>query len=87
MGERTQLFIRIEDEDHKQIAGLVRYYQWGFGRVMLMDALNIAINLPFRSELALLEENTPYDTKNGQKVLTALQKEKHMSICPMHLKK
>lgn len=79
MGERTQLFIRIEDEDHKQIAGLVRYYQWGFGRVMLIDALNVAINLPFRSELALLEENTPYDTKNGQKVLTALQKEKHMS--------
>ena len=40
MGERTQLFIRIEDEDHNQIAGLVRHYQWGFGRVMLMDAVN-----------------------------------------------
>lgn len=82
MGERTQLLIRIEDEDHKQITGLVRYYQWGFGRVMLMDALNIAINLPFTSELAFLEEKQPYSSKAGQQVHDALQKEKQM-IAPV----
>lgn len=82
MGERTQLLIRIEDEDHKQIAGLVRHYQWGLGRVMLMDALNIAINMPFTSELAFLEEKQPYSSKAGQQVHDALQKEKQM-IAPV----
>ena len=69
MGERTQLFIRIEDEDHNQIAGLVRHYQWGFGRVMVMDALNIAINLPFRSEIAFPEHEIPYYGKMGIKFI------------------
>lgn len=82
MGERTQLLIRIEDEDHKQIANLVRHYQWGFGRVMLMDALNVAINMPFTSELAFLEEKQPYSSKAGQQVHDALQKEKQM-IAPV----
>lgn len=82
MGERTQCLIRIEDEDHNQIAGLVRHYQWGFGRVMLMDALNVAINMPFTSELAFLEEKQPYSSKAGQQVHDALQKEKQM-IAPV----
>lgn len=78
MGERTQLFIRIEDEDHNQIAGLVRHYQWGFGRVMVMDALNIAINLPFRSEIAFPEHEIPYYGKNGHQVYHDLVEDKHM---------
>lgn len=45
MGERTQLFINIEDATGKQILGTVIHYQWGFGRVMLESALHIATNI------------------------------------------
>ena len=51
MGERTQLLINIVNEKDEQICGTIIHYQWGYGRVMLMDALNIAINLPWSYKL------------------------------------
>lgn len=66
MGQRTQLFIKIQDEDQNQIAGLVRHYQRGFGRVMLMDTLNLAINMPFTHSIRLNESKIPYlNSKTG----------------------
>lgn len=45
MGERTQLFINIEDAKGDQILGTVVHYQWGYGTVMLESALDIATNM------------------------------------------
>lgn len=42
MGERTQLFINVENKRGQQILGTVVHYQWGYGRVMLANGLNIA---------------------------------------------
>ena len=46
MGERTQLLIRLHDEDGSTKFSTILHYQWGFGRVMLMDALNLVIQFP-----------------------------------------
>lgn len=45
MGERTQLFINVEDANGEQILGTIIHYQWGIGRVMLESALHIATNM------------------------------------------
>lgn len=45
MGERTQLFINLEDAKGEQILGTVIHYQCGYGRVMLESALHIATNM------------------------------------------
>ncbi|WP_046308400.1 hypothetical protein [Lactobacillus apis] len=45
MGVKTQLFINIEDANGEQILGTVIQYQWGYGKVMLESALDIATNM------------------------------------------
>ena len=46
MGQRTQALIRYNHEsekgDVKELASVSLHYQWGYGKVMLMDILNIA---------------------------------------------
>lgn len=46
MGERTQLFINVTDKNNEKLLGTVIHYQWGIETKMLLDALNIATNLP-----------------------------------------
>ncbi|KAA8780249.1 hypothetical protein [Lactobacillus crispatus] len=46
MGERTQLFINVTDENNEKLLGTVIHYQWGIETRMLLDALHIATNLP-----------------------------------------
>lgn len=46
MGERTQLFINVTDENNEKLLGTVIHYQWGIKTKMLLDALHIATNLP-----------------------------------------
>ena len=58
MGERTQLFINIEDINGEQILGTVIHYQWGFGKVMLESALHIIANLS--------QKRSDYSDKAGQ---------------------
>ncbi|KJY59703.1 hypothetical protein [Lactobacillus apis] len=45
MGERTQLFINIEDAKGAQILGTVIHYQWGSGGTMFESAASIARGL------------------------------------------
>lgn len=52
MGERTQLLVNVVDGKGNHLLGTVLHYQWGCGRVMLMDALHLAINLPWSYRLA-----------------------------------
>lgn len=55
MGERTQALVEVLQGDSlKQLVGVSLHYQWGFGRLMLMDVLNIQRQLrrmDFRAEL------------------------------------
>lgn len=44
MGERTHLFINIEDVNGEQILGTVIQYQCGYGKTMPESALHIATN-------------------------------------------
>ncbi|GET06536.1 hypothetical protein SY212_15660 [Ligilactobacillus agilis] len=53
MGERTQLLVRLHDEDGKTRFSTVLHYQWGFGRVMLMDTLNLVAQIPAAYHLNL----------------------------------
>lgn len=47
MGQRTQMLITIkETTGGDKPLGVSLHYQWGYGRVMLMDALNFAQALP-----------------------------------------
>ncbi|WP_304682241.1 hypothetical protein [Lactobacillus taiwanensis] len=48
MGERTQLLINVKDKEDNLIIGTVLHYQWGYGRVMPMDALTLITNFPQR---------------------------------------
>ena len=45
MGERTQLFINVTDENNEKLLGTVIHYQWGIKTKMLLDELHIATNL------------------------------------------
>lgn len=62
MGERSQLLVNVMDEKGNQLCGTMIHYQWGCGRVMPMDALNLAINLPWSYQLqdSLKEKNVFY---------------------------
>ena len=46
MGQRTQALIRYNHEsaqgNARELASVSLHYQWGYGKVMLMDVLNIA---------------------------------------------
>ena len=49
MGERTAMLVRVYDKDKKGYGkagklcySTILYYQWGFGRVMLEDAMHLA---------------------------------------------
>lgn len=55
MGERTQLFINVTDENNEKLLGTVIHYQWGIETKMLLDALNIATNLNNDTNLSLSE--------------------------------
>ena len=55
MGERTQLMVRLNDEQGKTKFSTVLHYQWGFGRVMLMDTLNLVIQFPDPFSIGLNE--------------------------------
>lgn len=45
MGQRTQMLFRVTDTKSKKVLfSVVYHYQWGFGRVMLMDMLHLAIS-------------------------------------------
>lgn len=48
MGERTQLSVAVV-QGGKELCRTSIHYQWGYGRVMLMDALHIAWSLSLRS--------------------------------------
>ncbi|WP_203634169.1 hypothetical protein [Lacticaseibacillus suibinensis] len=47
MGERTQLSVAVVRDD-LELCRVSIHYQWGYGRVMLMDALHIGWSLEFR---------------------------------------
>ena len=53
MGERTQLMIKLNDKQGTTKFSTVLHYQWGYGRSMLMDALNLVAQFPFYYELKL----------------------------------
>ncbi len=53
MGERTQLLLRLHDENEDVKFSTILHYQWGFGRVMLMDTLNLVTRFPFYLNLGL----------------------------------
>lgn len=60
MGERTQALVTINYEG-KVRTSVSLHYQWGYGRVMLMDVLNLAVQLntnSYRNESATKEELT-----------------------------
>lgn len=46
MGERTQCLITVTNEKGQLVTSQVRYWQWGLGRVMLMDMLHFCTKLP-----------------------------------------
>ena len=51
MGERTQLMVKLNDKQGTTKFSTVLHYQWGYGRSMLMDALNLVVQFPFYYEL------------------------------------
>ena len=53
MGERTQMLIRLHDHTGEVKFSTILHYQWGFGRVMPMDALNLIIQMPSSYRLNL----------------------------------
>ena len=57
MGERTQLLINVKDKEDNLIIGTVLHYQWGYGRVMPMDALSLVSQFPPKYKL----ENEEYN--------------------------
>lgn len=67
MGERTQLLIQVKDKKDNLLIGTVLHYQWGYGRTMLMDALNLIINFPWYSDL---DSNNVMDHNNYPELIT-----------------
>lgn len=53
MGQRTQLLVRLHNENGETKFSTILHYQWGFGRVMVMDALNLVIQFPFYLDLGI----------------------------------
>ena len=53
MGERTQMLIRLHDHTGEVKFSTILHYQWGYGRVMPMDALNLVIQMPDSFRLGL----------------------------------
>ena len=51
MGERTQLMVKLNDKQGTTKFSTVLHYQWGYGRSMLMDALNLVAQFPFYCQL------------------------------------
>ncbi len=70
MGERTQLLIQVKDKKDNLLIGTVLHYQWGYGRTMLMDALNLIINFPWHYDL---DSNNIMDHNNYPEIDTFLK--------------
>lgn len=62
MGERTQLLVSVKYGDEVKTSFSI-HYQWGYGRIMLMDTLNLAWKLLLDGDYQMRELSTEEYTK------------------------